>query len=69
MPVPVWYSDLRKQSRELKNLYMFILVLSGEAQRCSVLITDANKQAGQCNREPETESGVHYYVTVLSSIV
>lgn len=43
MHVPFWYSDWCKQPSELKNLYMFILVLPAEVQRCSVLIRDGNK--------------------------
>ena len=38
-----WYGDLQKQSPEVKRLYMFIFVLSEEAERCSILVTDGNK--------------------------
>lgn len=62
-----WYSDLCKQSPKLKNLYMFILVLTGEAQRCSVLITDGNKLGSITENLKQNQERTT--VTVLSSIV
>ena len=49
MHVPFWYSDLHKQSPARENLSVFILVLSGEAQRCLFSSHYGRKQTGQYN--------------------